>query len=124
MRRIITIALVAAVLACNSDSAGPPVQTVNGQWNGVQNGYSLGLNMVQSGTGVTGSISIAGVAGAASGTVSGSFNYPTLHLVADVSSSGYAPFTYDGTMSQAEAKIFGKLNGSGFDSVEVDVSQK
>lgn len=124
MRRLITIVLVAAVLACNTDSAGAPVQTVTGQWNGEQNGYSLGFNMVQSGTSVTGSVSIAGVAGAATGTVSGTFNYPTLHLLADVSSAGFEPFTYDGTMSEAEAKIFGKVNGSGFDSVEVDVVMK
>lgn len=123
MRRLITIALVAVVLAC-ADSAGAPVQTVDGQWNGVQNGYSLGFNLTQSGTGVTGVISVAGVASAANGTVSGTFNYPKLHLEADVSGAGFQPFTYDGTMSEAEAKIFGKLNGSGFDSVEVDVTKK
>ena len=37
---------------------------------------------------------------------------------------GFDAVKYDGTMSQAEAKIFGRLNGSGIVNVEVDVNKK
>ena len=121
MRRFFVLALVLAA-ACG-DSTLAPVQTVDGEWTGLQSGYSLSLNLVQSGTSVTGSTLIAGVGGSADGSVVGTFVYPTLHLV--ITLTGFSDnVAYDGTMSQTEAKIFGKLNGSGLTNVEIDVRKK
>jgi hypothetical protein len=121
MRRLFVLVLIFAA-ACH-DSPLAPVQTVDGEWNGLQSGYSLSFNLTQSDSVVTGSTLIGGVGGAADGTVAGSFVYPTLHLV--ITLDGFADnIVYDGTMSQTEAKIFGKLNGSGLTNVEVDVRKR
>lgn len=121
MRRFLLIAFVLAA-GCHDSTLGP-VQTVDGQWSGLQSGYSISFNLTQSGTAVTGTTLIAGVSGATEGTVAGSFVYPTLHL--ELTYAGITgDVTYDGTMSQTEAKIFGKLNGSGLTNVEIDVRKK
>ena len=121
MRRIFLMALLAAT-ACGDSKLGP-VQTVDGQWTGLQNGYSISFTLAQSGTAVSGTMLIAGVSGVTDGTVVGTFVYPTLHL--DLSLNNIVgDVTYDGTMSETEAKIFGKLNGSGVSNVEVDVRKK
>ena len=78
--------------------------------------------MVQSDTIVNGNALIANVGGSNQGTLAGTFVYPTLHLT--LVFPGFDPVKYDGTMSQASAKIFGFLNGSGINNVEVDVSKK
>jgi hypothetical protein len=121
MRKLLLVAAVAAVVAC-SDSPLAPVQTVDGSWSGLDNGFSLSLVMAQSDSIVTGNVLIANVAGANQGTIAGTFVYPTLHL--KLSFPGFDDVSYDGTMSQAQAKIFGTLNGSGISNVELDVNKK
>ena|SRR5215831_4598435 len=121
MRKFFLFAAAAVVVACG-DSPLAPVQTVDGSWQGLANGYSLSLVMSQSDSVVTGSALIANVAGANQGTLAGTFVYPNLHLT--LSFPGFDDVKYDGTMSQAEAKIFGRLNGSGILNVEVDVRKK
>jgi hypothetical protein len=121
MRKLLFFAGLVAVVACG-DSPLAPVQTVDGSWSGLDNGYSLSLVMVQSDSIVTGSALIANVAGANQGNITGTFVYPTVHLT--LSFPGFDAVKYDGTMSQAEAKIFGRLNGSGIINVEVDVRKK
>jgi hypothetical protein len=121
MRRILLALGVAALVACG-DSTLPPVQTVDGQWSGVQNGYSLSFNVSQADTVVSGVANIASTGGSFQGTAAGTFMYPNLHL--KISISGFEDVAYDGTMSQNEAKIFGKLNGSGLTNVEVDVVKR
>jgi hypothetical protein len=121
MRKRLLFAGLVAIAAC-SDSPLAPVQTVDGSWSGLDNGYSLSLVMVQSDSLVTGNALIANVAGANQGTLAGTFVYPTLHLT--LSFPGFDAVKYDGTMSQAEAKIFGTLNGSGIINIEVDVRKK
>jgi hypothetical protein len=121
MRKILFFAALAAVVACG-DAPLAPVQTVDGSWSGEDNGFSLSLVMVQSDTLVSGSALIANVAGANQGTLAGTFAYPTIHLT--LTFPGFDPVKYDGTMSQAEAKIFGTLNGSGIVNTEVDVRKR
>lgn len=121
MRKLLTFAALAAVVAC-SDTPLAPVQTVDGSWSGLANGFSLSLAMVQSDTIVNANVLIANVSGTNQGTAAGTFVYPKLHLV--LAFPGFDPVTYDGTMSQASAKIFGFLNGSNINNVEVDVSKK
>ena len=121
MRKLLTFAAVVAVVACG-DSPLAPVQTVDGSWSGLANGYSLSLVMAQNDTFVSGSTFIANVGGTSAGTVTGTFVYPNLHVT--LSFPGVDPVKYDGTMSQAEAKIFGRLNGAGIINVEVDVRKK
>src|SRR5689334_7708922 len=117
MRRFLALAAVTFALGCGENTLGP-VMTVDGSWSGVQNGYSLSLSLTQSATGdVTGTAFIASTAIATSATVTGTFAYPNLHVI--ISADTFAPADYVGTMSQTEAKIFGKLNGSGFSNVEV-----
>jgi hypothetical protein len=123
MRKLLTFAALAVLAVACTDQPLAPVQTVDGSWAGEENGYSLSLVMTQSSdTIVTGSALIANVAGANQGTLAGTFVYPTLHLV--LTFPGFAPVNYDGTMSQASAKIFGYLNGSGINNVEVDVKKQ
>jgi hypothetical protein len=122
MRKLLTLASFVFVAACG-DSPLAPVQTVDGSWAGLANGYSLSLAMVQSESAVGGSVLIATVSGTAQGIISGTFVYPDVHLTLtfpDIAET----VKYDGTMSQAEAKIFGRLNGSGIMNVEVDVKKK
>jgi len=78
--------------------------------------------MAQTDTIVNGTALIANVGGANEGTLSGTFVYPAVHLT--LVFPGFDPVKYDGTMSQSEAKIFGRLNGSGIENVEVDVHKK
>ena len=121
MRKLLIFAAVIAAVACG-DSPLAPVQTVDGSWSGLDNGFSLSLVMTQADTFVTGSALIANVAGANQGTIVGTFVYPNVHLT--LSFPGFDAVKYDGTMSAAEAKIFGRLNGSGINNVEVDVRKK
>jgi hypothetical protein len=121
MRRLLVLAAIAASLSCGSDILGP-VQTADGSWSGVQNGYSLGLSMTQTGTSVTGIADIVGVGGGGSGTLTGTFVYPTLDIT--ISVPGAVDVSYKGTMSSSQAKIFGHLNGSGFTNLELDVLKK
>jgi hypothetical protein len=128
LRTLFAVLCLVVALGCQDSTLGP-VQTVDGTWQGQQNGYSLSLsNLVQTDTTVTGSVTIASVGGTAFGTVSGIFKYPNLHLttsnLTDASGTPFLPFTYDGVMSGSEAKIFGKVDGSGLDSIEVDVRKK
>jgi hypothetical protein len=121
MRKLLLLAGLAAAVSCG-DSPLAPVQTVDGSWSGLANGYSLSLVMAQSDSIVTGSALIANVGGANQGTIAGTFVYPNLHVT--LIFPGFDAVKYDGTMSQAEAKIFGRLNGSGIVNVEVDVNKK
>ena len=122
MRRLVTLATVVFALGCGDNTLGP-VMTVDGNWGGVQNGYSLSFSLTQSTTGdVTGTAFIASTAIATDATVTGTFIYPALHL--SINATNFAPVDYAGTMSQTEAKILGKLNGSGFSNLEVDVKKK
>ena len=65
MRKLLFARL--AVAACG-DSPLAPVQTVDGSWSGLANGYSLSLVMTQSDSIVIGSRPIANTAGANQGT--------------------------------------------------------
>ena len=123
MRRLFAIALFSlSVLGCGSDSLAP-VMTVDGSWYGVQNGYSLSLTLTQTATGdVTGTVVIAGIAGFTEAATSGTFVYPTLTLM--ITPEGFDAATYTGTMSQTAAKIDGKLNGSGFTNLVLNVSKR
>jgi len=123
MRRRIAIALIAlSVFGCGSDSLAP-VTTVDGEWFGVQNGYSLSLTLTQTPAGaVTGTALIAGTSGVTDATVSGTFNLPTLLLT--ITPPNFEPFIYSGTMSQASAKIDGKLNGSGFSNLVINLAKR
>jgi hypothetical protein len=122
MRRLLTFASFIFVAACG-DSPLAPVQTVDGSWAGLANGYSLSLAMVQVDSVVGGSVLIATVSGTAQGSISGTFVYPDVHLTLTFPDITQA-VKYDGTMSQGEAKIFGRMNGSGIVNVEVDVKKK
>ena len=122
MRRFLALAAVVLALGCGDNTLGP-VMTADGSWSGVQNGYSLSLSLTQSTTGdITGTAFIASTAVATDATVTGTFVYPNLHITSNA--TNFLPVDYAGTMSATEAKIFGKLNGSGFANVEVDVKKK
>ena len=122
MRRMFAVALLALGLGCGADALGP-VMTVDGEWFGVQNGYSLSMNLTQSATGeVTGSALVAGTSGISDAQVQGTFAYPS--LVVTITPPGFDAVIYTGTMSSSEAKIDGKLNGSGFVNLELDVSKR
>ena len=122
MRRLLFLTAAIALIACNGDSLLPPVMTADGEWTGTQNGYALSFNMSQVDSNVAGSTALAGVGGSFSGTVTGTFVYPNLHLTILVPQ--FENFTYDGTMSASKAVIAGVLNGSGFANTEIDVHKK
>lgn len=125
MRRLVLLALAAiattSALACGGDATLAPVQTVDGEWKGTQNGYALDVSMVQSGNTVNCNATIGSNAGFLNGDCVGVFNYPALHITITV--PGFLPIDYDATMSQTEAKLNGKLNGSGLSNVEVDIKK-
>ena len=123
MRRRIAIALIAiSVLGCRSDALAP-VTTVDGEWFGVQNGYSLSLTLTQAAAGeVTGSALVAGSSGVTDAVVSGTFTFPTLFLT--ITPPSFEPVIYTGTMSQSSAKIDGKLNGSGFSNLVINIAKR
>ena len=122
MRHWIAGVFLALVAGCGSDSLLGPVTTCDGQWNGNQNGYALGLNMVQTDSTVTGAAQVTGIFGSLGGTVTGTCSFPTVNLRITV--VGYEPLTYIGTMSQTAAKIFARLDGSGFANLEIDISKR
>lgn len=123
MRRRIAIALIAiSVFGCGSDALAP-VTTVDGEWFGVQNGYSLSLTLTQTATGeVTGSALVAGTSGITDAAVAGTFNFPTLLIT--ITPPSFEPVIYTGTMSQSSAKIDGKLNGSGFSNLVINIAKR
>ena len=122
MRRFLAALALVAATSCTDSTLGP-VQTVDGVWSGVDNGYSLSLNMQQDASGtVTGEISLANLTGFFEGTISGTFVHPNLHVKFNF--PGIQEISYDGTMSTTEAKIFGRMNGAGINNVDVDVRKK
>jgi hypothetical protein len=123
MRRLFAIAFMAiSILGCGNDALGP-VTTVDGEWFGVQNGYSLSLSLAQTAAGeVTGNALVAGTSGVTEAAVVGTFNFPTLVLT--ITPPNFEPVIYTGTMSQASAKIDGKLNGSGFSNLVINISKR
>lgn len=122
MRRFILFAAMLSVIGCFHDKTLAPVQTADGEWKGTQNGYALTLSLLQSGTDVSGVSIIGSNGGFVQGTAAGTFKYPALHVTITV--PGFYTLDYDGTMSANEAKIFGKLNGSGLTNVEVDIKKQ
>jgi|KBSMisStandDraft_5_1062788.scaffolds.fasta_scaffold319592_2 hypothetical protein len=126
MRRFIAVAFVAmsamSVLGCGADALGP-VTTVDGEWAGIQNGYSLSLTLTQTPAGeVSGTALVAGTSGVTDAAVSGTFTFPNLILT--ITPPSFEPVIYTGTMSQASAKIDGKLNGSGFSNLVINISKR
>ncbi|HEY9225574.1 MAG TPA: hypothetical protein VIP11_02930 [Gemmatimonadaceae bacterium] len=120
MRRFFAFGLLALALGC-SDTLGP-VQTVDGEWDGIQNGYSMALALTQTGTDVVGTAQIGNVGGFGAGNVVGTFKYPTVDLTIVV--EGLDPITYKGTMSSSEAVINARLNGAGIKNVEINVKKR
>ncbi len=104
------------------DDTLAPVQTIDGQWNGVQNGFSMSMVLQQTGTEVKGVVSIGSIATFVQGEVSGTFEYPTVDLLLDF--PGYEQVTYKGTMSATEAVLYARLNRAGFDNVELKVKKR
>lgn len=121
MRRLLSVVAVVMCFGCGADLL-PPVITVDGQWTGIQNGYSVSFNMVQTGSDVSGIGAIGGIGGSGEGTLTGTFIYPDLKVTLTI--PGLDPVVYTGTMSQAAAKITGKLNGSGLTNLQIDVAKK
>jgi hypothetical protein len=122
MRRLLAVLALIAAASC-SDSTVGPVQTVDGVWSGVDNGYSISLNLQQDASGaVTGEVSLANLTGFFEGAVTGTFVRPDLHLKFNF--PGIQEISYDGTMSTTEAKIFAKLNGAGINNVDLDVRKR
>lgn len=119
-RRFLALALFASVLGC-SDTLGP-VQTIDGRWDGIQNGYSMSLVVAQAGEVVTGYADIANIGGFVEGDVSGTFKYPNIELTIQV--PNFDPITYKGTMSTTQAVINARLNGAGFVNVEVTLEKR
>jgi hypothetical protein len=124
MRRILVFALL-ALAACGGDGALDPVQTVDGNWSGEDNGINLSLNMVQADTTVGGGALVGSPAvfGFVSATVSGTFKYPTLHITVTPAST-FQSFTVDANMSPTEARLDAVVNGAGFNHVTVALLKK
>jgi hypothetical protein len=122
MRRLFVLAFV-ILAACGGDRILDPVQTVDGTWNGASGGIQLSLAMTQSDTLVSGNVAIAGISGSFLGTLSGSFKYPDLNLALQFPGAN-EPVIYTGTMSTTQAKISGRLNGSGFGNFNLDVAKR
>jgi hypothetical protein len=121
MRRSLFFAALAFTLACFPDTLGP-VQTIDGQWSGIQNGFSMSLIVDQDGNAVTGYADIGSVAGYIEGEVTGTFDYPNVDLTIQV--PNVVPITYKGTLSSTQAVISAKLNGGGFDNLQLDVRKR
>ena len=122
MRRFLAALAFVAAASCTDSTLGP-VQTVDGVWSGVDNGYSLSMNMQQDASGtVTGVVSLANLTGVFEGTISGTFVRPDLHVKFNF--PGVQEIDYVGTMSTTEAKIFGRMNGAGINNTEVDVRKR
>jgi hypothetical protein len=122
MRRLLAVLALVAVSSCTDSTLGP-VQTIDGLWSGVDNGYSLSINVAQDASGtVTGTMSLANLTGVFEGTVSGTFVLPAVHLKFNI--TGVQEISYDGTMSTTEAKIFGTMNGAGINNAEVDIRKR
>jgi len=122
MRRLLAVLALIATTSCTDSTLGP-VQTIDGNWSGVDNGYSLSLSLSQDASGaVTGAVSLANLTGVFEGTVSGTFVRPDVHLKFNI--PGVEEIAYDGTMSTTEAKIFATMNGAGIKNAEVDVRKR
>jgi hypothetical protein len=122
MRRFLAALVLIAAASCTDSTLGP-VQTVDGVWSGVDNGYSLSMNMRQDAAGVVvGEVSLANLTGFFEGTISGTFVHPNLNVKFNF--PGIQEISYIGTMSTTEAKIFGKMNGAGINNAEVDVRKR
>jgi hypothetical protein len=122
MRRFLAALVLVAAASCTDSTLGP-VQTVDGVWSGVDNGYSLSINMAQDASGaVSGVVSLANLTGVFEGTLSGTFVRPNLSIKFNF--PGVEEIDYVGTMSTTEAKIFGKMNGAGINNVELDVRKR
>jgi hypothetical protein len=122
MRRLLAAFALIVAASC-TDSTLDPVQTADGVWSGVENGYSISMDMLQGAGGVvTGEVSLANLTGVFEGTITGTFVYPNLNVKFNF--PGIDEVDYVGTMSTTEAKIFGKMNGAGVNNVDLDVRKR
>ena len=123
MRRLLSLALIAFTLGCG-ESTLAPVQTIDGHWTGIENGFSMSLLLTQTDTNVTGIVSLGGSGGFADGTVAGTFKYPAVNLTLNFSQLQQGEVKYVGTMSATEAAISARLTGSGINNLQLGVKKK
>lgn len=114
--RILSVAVLAMlVAACGGDSGPAPIQA-EGSWTGpVKNNSgatigTLSLTLIETSGTVSGSGNIAGSTVATALTVAGTYTEPSLSLI--LSSQRFNDINLGGTVSETE--IVGSLNGSGF----------
>jgi hypothetical protein len=121
MRWLLAGALAVSLVACGESTLGP-TSTLDGVWAGTTPGYQLSMTLTQTDTLVTGTALLAGVAGFAEFEVTGTLRSHTVALIAIA--PGFEPVKYDGTLSTTEAVINGRLDGSGFNKLQMNLKKR
>lgn len=117
---VLLCAIALSVGACSS-SSGPSAggtADVTGSWSGAGSGWTLSLDLTQTGDSVSGSGTLTGV-GSFSLTVEGKMQGATLR--ASLAIPSYDPISYAGTVSGNE--MTGSLRGDGFMDLPIVISR-
>lgn len=118
MRRTFLVGLVCAALTMGGCKATDPAIDVTGSWSGTGGGWTLKMDLVQSGHTVTGTGVLSG-GGTYDLTVSGGVAGSTLNV--SLAQPRYFAATYSGTINGND--ITGTLNESGFDNLSLNESR-
>jgi hypothetical protein len=108
--RFVALAL-AAITACGGEANTSPKQTVDGQWIGTIGSQDITLNLVQSGSAVSGSGTITNTpTGTRALSIAGAYTPPSIAVT--LSSGSVDPMSLQASV--AGASMTGSLTGSGF----------
>jgi len=89
------------------------VRNVSGSWTGTVNGITRTWTFTQSGSSASGSYSRTAAGVVTPGTVTGTMTSPRA-ISGSATSTGFAPFTFEGTFDSAVSVLTVSANGSGF----------
>lgn len=114
------IALMATLLgACGGDSTAPEPSIV-GTWSGALQTGTMTVTLSLNESAISGSGSLIGPSESIAMTVTGTFSRPNVSL--NMVAVGYEPMNYTGTLD--EDVILGRINGSGFVNVTVNLNRQ
>jgi hypothetical protein len=112
MRRILSLALMLALLAaCGDGPTDPPIPSLTGRWTGTTGDIAVDLTLTETGGALSGSGHLAAPSMSLAITATGTHAHPNVSMT--IRAQGYEDMDYSGTMS-GDAAIVGRLNGSGF----------
>lgn len=119
--RLVFVLLLAAFLGCGDSPVEPSSVSIDGTWSGSSSTVSVSFVINEAGGTLTGTGNFEGPAGTLATQASGMRT--GAHVTMTFTPQGFAPIYYNGTIASATA-ITGRLNGSGFMNMAVNLTKQ